>query len=162
MGEARRQKPEQKPEEGKKIGGRYPDRATRKAFPGKFRGRVHLDACRTGIMICPGLGPDYGRPYYDDRWGDESDWIDGEAAWDLFKASVAGDLHMITALLDDDPRLVNTLHWYAQPIHMAVRHGHADAADLLLEHSANPDLADWPWTRPLAIAEEAGTTSPSN
>ena len=122
------------------IAGRYPDRAERMAFPGKFEGRVHLNACRTGFMICPGLGPEYGRPYYDGRWGGDSDWIEGETAWDLFKASAAGDLLSITGLLDNDPRLVNVLHWYAQPVHMAVRHGHADAADLLLERGADPGL----------------------
>ena len=123
-----------------KINGKYSDRAARMAFPGKFRGRVHLDACRTGFMICPGLGPDYGRPYYDDRWGDETDWIDGEAAWSLFKAGAAGDLTAIAELLDEDLRLVNALHWYAQPVHMAARHGHADAVQLLLDRGANPGL----------------------
>lgn len=122
------------------IGGKYPDRAARMAFPGKFRGRVHLNACRTGFMICPGLGPEYGRPCYDDRWGDESDWIDGEAAWTLFRASVAGDMRTIASLLDDDPRLVNALHWYAQPVHMAARHGHAEVTEYLLERGADPGL----------------------
>ncbi len=122
------------------IGGRYPDRAARMAFPGKFLGRVHLNACRTGFMICPGLGPEYGRPCYDDRWGDESDWIDGGAAWTLFRASVAGDLRSITSLLDDDPRLVNALHWYAQPVHMAARHGHTEVTGYLLERGADPGL----------------------
>ena len=122
------------------IGGKYPDRAARMAFPGKFLGRVHLNACRTGFMICPGLGPEYGQPCYDDRWGDESDWIDGEAAWVLFKASVAGDMRTITSLLDDDPRLVNALHWYAQPVHMAARHGHAEVTEYLLGRGADPGL----------------------
>ncbi len=122
------------------IGGRYPKRAARMAFPGKFVGCVHLDACRTGFMICPGLGPDKGRPYYDDRWGTEADWIDGEAAWALFKASAAGDLPLIETLLDDDPRLVNALHWYSQPVHMSARHGHAEATALLLDRGAEPGL----------------------
>lgn len=91
-------------------------------------------------MVCPGLGPEYGRPYYDNRWGDESDWIDGESAWSLFKAGTAGDLAAITALLDEDPRLVNALHWYTQPVHMAARHGHADAVQLLLDRGADPGL----------------------
>ncbi len=122
------------------ITGTYPDRASRMAFPGKFRGRVHLNACRTGFMICPGLGPDYGRPYYDDRWGDESDWIDGEAAWTLFRAAVAGDLVAMETLLDEDPRLVNALHWYTQPVHLAARHGHVEATEYLLERGADPGL----------------------
>ena len=136
----------------------YPDRAARMAFPGKFRGRVHVDACRTGFMICPGLGPEYGRPYYDDRWGDETDWIDGEAAWSLFKAGAAGDLTAISALLDEDPRLVNALHWYAQPIHMAARHGHADAVQLLLDRGADPGLNIFnsTWASLLECARERG------
>lgn len=123
-----------------KIGGKYPERAARMAFPGKFRGRVHLNACRTGFMICPGLGPEYGQPYYDDRWGDESDWIDGEDAWCLFRAAAAGDLTAITTLLDQDPRLVNALHWYSQPVDLAARHGHADAVQFLLDRGADPGL----------------------
>ena len=91
-------------------------------------------------MISPGLGPEYGRPYYDDRWGDETDWIDGESAWSLFKAGAAGDLAAISELLDEDPRLVNALHWYTQPVHMAARHGHADAVRLLLDRGADPGL----------------------
>lgn len=109
-------------------------------------------------MICPGLGPDYGRPYYDDRWGDETDWIDGEAAWSLFKAGAAGDLAAITALLDEDPRLVNALHWYAQPVHMAARHGHADAVQLLLDRGADPGLNIFSstWSSLLEGARERG------
>ncbi len=140
------------------IEGKYPDRAARMAFPGKFRGRVHLDACRTGFMICPGLGPGYGRPHYDDRWGDETDWIDGEAAWSLFKAGAAGDLAAIAALLDEEPRLVNALHWYAQPVHMATRHGHADAVQLLLDRGADPgiNIFNSTWANLLDGARERG------
>ena len=109
-------------------------------------------------MICPGLGPDYGRAYYDDRWGDETDWIDGEAAWSLFKAGAAGDLAAIAALLDEDPRLVNALHWYAQPVHMAARHGHADAVQLLLDRGADPGLNIFSstWANLLEGARERG------
>lgn len=140
------------------IGGKYSHRAARMAFPGKFLGRVHLNACRTGFMICPGLGPDYGRPCYDDRWGDESDWIDGEAAWTLFRDSAAGDMQAITSLLDDDPRLVNTLHWYAQPVHMAARHGHAEVTEYLLGRGADPGLNIFgsTWTSLLQEARTRG------
>ncbi len=141
-----------------KIGGKYPERADRMAFPGKFLGRVHLDACRTGYMICPGLGPEHGRPYYDDRWGVDTDWIDGESAWNLFKASAAGDLEVIAAILDEDPRLVNAMHWYTQPIHLAARHGHAEATELLLARNADPGLVifDSTWSSLLEDTRSRG------
>ena len=141
-----------------KIGGRYPERAARMAIPGKFVGRVHLNACRTGFMICPGLGPDHGRPYYDDRWGGETDWIDGEAAWDLFKASAAGDMAAIASILDEDPRLVNAMHWYTQPVHLAARHGHAEATELLLARGADPGLVifDSTWSSLLVDTRSRG------
>ncbi len=141
-----------------KIGGRYPERTARMAFPGKFQGRVHLNACRTGFMICPGLGPEHGRPYYDERWGDESDWIDGEAAWTLFKACAAGDLAAITTLLNDDQRLVNAMHWYTQPVHLAARHGHTEATELLLEREADPGLTIFSstWSGLLEVARTRG------
>ena len=45
------------------------------------------------------------------------------------------------------------------PLAVAVKHGQAGMVQLLLKHGADPNLADWPWTRPLVIAEETGNTA---
>ena len=45
------------------------------------------------------------------------------------------------------------------PLAVAVKNGRTGMVRLLLKHGADPDLADWPWTRPLSLAEETGNTA---
>lgn len=85
--------------------------------------------------------------------------LDGRDAWALFCACAAGDMVRVKALLDQDPRLVNAQHWYQFPIHMAVREGHADVVQLLLEHGADPGQSRFlydSWDKMLAVAVERG------
>ncbi len=85
--------------------------------------------------------------------------VDGHAAWALFCACAAGDLARVKALLDGDPRLVNAQHWYQFPMHMAVRQGHAEVVQLLLEAGADPGQSRFTynsWDKLLGIAEERG------
>ena len=85
--------------------------------------------------------------------------VDGHQAWALFCASGAGDLARVSALLDRDPKLVNAQYWYQFPIHMAVREGHAEVVQLLLQAGADPGQSRYTynsWDKLLAIAEERG------
>lgn len=85
--------------------------------------------------------------------------VNGHDAWALFCACAAGDLARVRALLDRDPRLVNAQHWYQFPIHMAVRQGHTEVVQLLLETGADPGQSRFTydsWDKLLRIAEERG------
>ena len=85
--------------------------------------------------------------------------VNGRDAWALFSASAAGDLSRVRALLDRDPNLVNAQYWYQLPIHMAVREGHADVVQLLLEEGADPGQSRYvynSWDKLLTVAEERG------
>ena len=85
--------------------------------------------------------------------------VDGHQAWALFCASGAGDMARVGTLLDRDPNLVNAQHWYQFPIHMAVREGHAEVVQLLLEAGADPGQSRYTydsWDKLLATAEERG------
>jgi len=85
--------------------------------------------------------------------------LDGYDAWALFCASAAGDIVRVKTLLDQDPRLVNAQHWYQFPIHMAVREGHPEVVQFLLEQGANPGQSRFlynSWDKMLDVAEERG------
>src|SRR6516225_11734739 len=64
--------------------------------------------------------------------------LNGHDAWALFEACAAGDLPKVKTLVAKDRRLVNAQFWYQFPIHMAVRAGHAEIVQLLLEQGADP------------------------
>jgi len=85
--------------------------------------------------------------------------VDGHQAWALFCACGAGDMARVGTLLDRDPKLVNAQHWYQFPIHMAVREGHAEVVQLLLEAGADPGQSRYTynsWDKLLALAEARG------
>src|SRR5947209_13149571 len=64
--------------------------------------------------------------------------MNGHDAWALFAACALGDTAKVKSLLAKDRRLVNAQHWYQFPIHMAVRAGHAEIVELLLDRGADP------------------------
>ncbi len=85
--------------------------------------------------------------------------VDGRDAWALFCACAAGDLAGARRLLGRDPNLVNAQYWYQFPIHMAVREGHADVVELLLQAGADAGESRYTynsWDKLLAVADERG------
>jgi ankyrin repeat protein len=85
--------------------------------------------------------------------------LNGYDAWALFKTCAAGDMPTVRALLAKDRRLVNAQFWYQFPIHMAVRGGHADIVQFLLDRGADPGQSRFTynsWDKLLLCASERG------
>jgi len=58
--------------------------------------------------------------------------------WDMICAAAAGDVAALRRLLERDPNLYRAEYWYTQPIHFAVREGHVEAVQVLLDAGADP------------------------
>lgn len=94
-----------------------------------------------------------------DRYQYGVETVDGNEAWQMFQACVAGDLDGVNRLLEKDTNLVNTQYWYQLPIHLAVRGGHAGIVKLLLESGTDPGQSRYTynsWDKLLHIAQERG------
>lgn len=65
----------------------------------------------------------------------------GSDLWEMFQAAAVGDNSALEELLAKDPDLVHGEYWYTQPLHFAVREGHADACRLLLSAGADPSAS---------------------
>jgi ankyrin repeat protein len=92
------------------------------------------------------------------RWtlGDGS-----EAATDdvfaMFVAARDGDLTTVTRLVARAPALATVEYNYTPPIHFAVREGHANIVELLLENGADPAYRSYPFQESLlSFAEDRG------
>ena len=58
--------------------------------------------------------------------------------WDTICAASTGDGAALRLLLERDPNLYRAEYWYTQPIHFAVREGHLEAVQILLDAGADP------------------------
>ncbi len=115
------------------VKGIYPDRAERMAQPEEFQGRV----------------PHYGTE------------VDGELAWAMDRAATAGDSELVRSLTAYEPTLLNIQNWYAFPVYMAVRNGHADLVKEMFDAGSDPGLSNYlytSWQTLLKIARERDFT----
>ena len=69
----------------------------------------------------------------------ELDSEDGDIVWNALNASDDGDVDALRRLLARDARLSRAEYWYTPAIHFAVREGHREAVQLLLEAGADPE-----------------------
>jgi ankyrin repeat protein len=63
----------------------------------------------------------------------------GRDLWDTITAAAGGDTPTLQRLLARDPSLSQAEYWYTQPIHFAVREGHIEAVQILLEAGGDPE-----------------------
>src|SRR5215469_1597297 len=63
----------------------------------------------------------------------------GGVIWDTITAAATGNTAVLQSLLQRDPSLSRAGYFYTHPIHFAVRGGHLDAVQLLLESGADPE-----------------------
>ncbi len=78
--------------------------------------------------------------------------------WDILTASKNGDLQKVKALVDECPELAYAQYNYTPPIHFAVREGHADLVNYLLDLGAHdPSYSIYPFLDSLqTLADDRG------
>ena len=76
----------------------------------------------------------------DSLWRDNPGSWDCEPSdiWSMLCAALEGNIARVRDLTAREPNLVRAEYWYTQPLHFAVREGHADVVTTLLERGADP------------------------
>lgn len=80
-------------------------------------------------------------------------------AWELFCASAYGHMPTINKLVERAPALLHVDLWYEFPLHFAVRGGHAEAVEYLLQAGSNPARSNFTytsWQKLLPLARSRG------
>ena len=91
-------------------------------------------------------------------------WQDNPGAWDcdpadiwaMLCAALMGDAGRVRALARRSPDLVRAEYWYTQPLHFAVREGHADVVRTLLELGADPSYRRYAHEPVATVARDRG------
>ena len=76
----------------------------------------------------------------------------GSDVWDAIFAARAGDVASLRGLLERDVNLSK----YSEPLHFAVREGHAEAVQVLLDAGADPDVAGSDREPLIVVARDRG------
>lgn len=75
----------------------------------------------------------------------------------MFVAAREGDLATVKRLVTRRPPLATVEYNYTPPVHFAVREGHRDVAEFLLDHDADPAYRSYPFQESLlSFAEDRG------
>ena len=94
----------------------------------------------------------------DSLWRDNPGSWDCEPAeiWSMLRAALEGDVDRVRALAGREPNLVRAEYWYTQPLHFAVREGHADVVRALLELGADPSYRRYAHEPLATVARDRG------
>jgi ankyrin repeat protein len=90
---------------------------------------------------------------------DGLDSEEGRVIWATITASAAGDVGALRRLLDRNPGLSRAQYWYTQPMHFAVRSGHLEAVQILLDAGADPEWNGYHDGSLIEMARERGHES---
>ena len=75
----------------------------------------------------------------------------------MFSAAREGDIETVQRLVARAPSLATVEYNYTPPIHFAVREGHREVAEFLLEHGADPAYRSYPFQESLlTFAQDRG------
>ncbi len=94
----------------------------------------------------------------------DSLWRDNPGSWDceprdiwsMLRAALEGDTVSVRSLAAREPNLVRAEYWYTQPLHFAVREGHADVVRALLELGADPSYRRYAHEPLATVARDRG------
>jgi ankyrin repeat protein len=95
---------------------------------------------------------------------DDPLWRDNPGAWgcepseirSMLCAALKGDVDRVRILAGREPNLIRAEYWYTQPLHFAVREGHADVVRTLLELGADPSYRRYAHEPLAVVARDRG------
>ena len=100
------------------------------------------------------IAPSADDPLWRDNpgsWGCEATDI-----WSMLCAALEGDVDRVRTLARGEPNLVRAEYWYTQPLHFAVREGHAEVVRTLLELGADPSYRRYAHEPLATVARDRG------